>query len=81
MMGMKVWWGLNIVWLFIFSALTIFISIRDIDGSGLVQAPEIKMITLTILGIAFIVVALIQLILLYFVRKSAKSSLTKELYR
>lgn len=79
MMGMKIWWGLTFVWLFIFSALAIFISIRNMDGSGLVQTPEIKMITLIILGIAFIVVMLIQLILLYFVRKSTKNSLTKEL--
>jgi hypothetical protein len=70
---MKIWWAINIVWLFIFGALAVFISIRTIDGAGAVQTPEIKMITLGILGIAFIFVLLIQLLFLYFVRKSTKN--------
>lgn len=72
-MGIKLWWAINIVWVFIFGALAIFIGVRTIDGSGAVQTPEIKMITLGILGIAFIFVALVQLIFLYFVKKAQKT--------
>lgn len=74
---MKIWWITNIVWLFIFGALGIFIGVRDIDGAGMVQTPEIRLITFGILGIAFIFVALIQLFFLYFVKKSSKNNLTK----
>lgn len=69
---MKIWWATNIVWLFIFGALGIFIGIREIDGAGMVQTPEIRLITFGVLGIAFIFVVLFQLIFLYFVKKALK---------
>jgi len=78
-MGMKIWWATNIVWILIFSALAVFVGARNIDGAGVVQTPEIKMITFVILGIVFIVVLLFQLIFLYFVRKSTNKNLTKRL--
>lgn len=78
-MGMKIWWATNIVWLFIFGALGIFIGVRGIDGAGMVQTPEIRLISFGVLGIAFIFVVLIQLIFLYFVKKTSKNNLTKRL--
>ena len=75
-MGMKIWWVTSIVWLFIFGALGIFISVRDVDGAGMVQTPEIRLITFGILGIAFLFVALVQLVFLYAVRKSTKNNTT-----
>ncbi|MGE7942758.1 DUF3923 family protein [Lysinibacillus xylanilyticus] len=64
------WWAINIVWLFIFAVGAIFIGVREVDAAGVVQTPEIKMISFAVLGIVFIVVVLFQLIFLYFVRKS-----------
>lgn len=64
------WWAINIVWLFIFAVGAIFIGVREVDAAGVVQTPEIKMISFAILGIVFIVVVLFQLIFLFFVRKS-----------
>lgn len=78
-MGMKIWWATNIVWLFIFGALGVFIGVRGIDGAGMVQTPEIRLISFGVLGISFIFVVLIQLIFLYFVKKTSKNNLTKRL--
>ncbi|MGE6261027.1 DUF3923 family protein [Heyndrickxia sporothermodurans] len=68
-MKMKMWWVINIVWLFIFAVLAIFIGVRKVDGAGVVQTPEIRMVTFVIFGIVFIIVVLIQLVFLYFARK------------
>lgn len=78
-LGMKIWWATNIVWLFIFGALGVFIGVRGIDGAGMVQTPEIRLISFGVLGISFIFVVLIQLIFLYFVKKTSKNNLTKRL--
>lgn len=67
---MKIWWLINIAWLFIFAVGAIFIGVRKVDGAGAVQTPEIRMVSFVILGIVFIFIVLIQLISLYFVRKS-----------
>lgn len=64
------WWAINIVWLFIFAVGAIFIGVREVDAAGVVQTPEIKMISFAVLVIVFIVVVLFQLIFLFFVRKS-----------
>ncbi len=68
-MKMIVWWVINIVWLLIFAVGAIFIGVRNVDSAGVVQTPEIRMISFIILGILFVIVVLIQLILLYFFRK------------
>lgn len=70
MLKMGIWWLINIVWLLIFAVGAIFIGVRKVDGAGAVQTPEIRMVSFVILGIIFIIVVLIQLIFLYFVRKS-----------
>ncbi|MGE6261325.1 DUF3923 family protein [Heyndrickxia sporothermodurans] len=69
-MKMKIWWFINIVWLFIFATGAVFIGVRKVDGAGAVQTPEIRMISFAILGIVFIIVVLIQLVFLYFARKN-----------
>jgi len=79
---MKIWWALNIVWLFIFAAGAIVIGVRTVDFAGVVQTPELKMIAFIILGIVFLFVVLFQLILLIFIhfaRKGATNTSTKRL--
>jgi len=79
---MKIWWALNIAWLFIFAAGAIFIGVRKVDFAGVVQTSEIKMVSFIILGVAFLIVVLFQLILLiyfYSVRKSTINNSTRRL--
>ncbi|GAB0170011.1 DUF3923 family protein [Lysinibacillus sp. CTST325] len=79
---MKIWWALNIVWLFIFAAGAIFIGVREVDYTGVVQTPEVRMISFIILGIVFLFVVLFQLMLLifiHFVRKGQTNTSTKRL--
>ncbi|MEB2302115.1 DUF3923 family protein [Lysinibacillus xylanilyticus] len=79
---MKIWWALNIVWLFIFAAGAIFIGVRTVDFAGVVQTPELKMVAFIILGIVFLFVVLFQLILLIFIhfaRKGSTNTSTKRL--
>ena len=81
-MKMKIWWAINFVWLFIFAAGVIFIGVRKVDFAGVVQTSEIKMVSFIILGVAFLIVVLFQLILLiyfYFVRKSTVNNSTRKL--
>ncbi len=76
---MKIWWALNTVWLFIFAAGAIFIGVREVDYAGVVQTPEVKMISFIILGIVFLFVVLFQLLLLIFIhfaRKGTNKSLS-----
>ncbi|UPW85373.1 DUF3923 family protein [Lysinibacillus sp. Ag94] len=77
---MKIWWALNIVWLFIFAAGAIFIGLREVDFAGVVQTPEVRMVSFIILGILFLFVVLFQLMLLifiHFVRKGTTNTSTK----
>lgn len=81
-MGMKIWWALNIVWLFIFAAGALFVGLRTVDSAGVVQTPELKMVAFIILGIVFLFVVLFQLILLifiHFIRKGSTNTSTKRL--
>jgi len=79
---MKIWWALNIVWLFIFAAGALFVGLRTVDSAGVVQTPELKMVAFIILGIVFLFVVLFQLILLifiHFIRKGSTNTSTKRL--
>ncbi|WP_410797246.1 DUF3923 family protein, partial [Niallia circulans] len=51
---MKLWWIANVFWVVVFSILSIIIATRQIDGSGAVQTPEIRIITFIILAVPFV---------------------------
>ncbi len=68
---MKIWWLANIFWLISFAVVAIIVGTRNVDGAGIVQTPEIRIITFIILGVAFVFILLIQLIWFYFARKYA----------
>lgn len=76
MLMMKIWWAINFAWFFIFSAIALFIGVRNVDAAGIIQTADIKMISFVILGIIFLFVVMIQLIFLYFIRKSTKTIIT-----
>ncbi len=68
----RLWWVANVFWLVIFSILSIHIGIRQIDGAGAVQTPEIRFISFIVLGVAFVFILIMQLIWFYFVRRKRK---------
>ncbi|MFJ7735658.1 DUF3923 family protein [Lysinibacillus sp. NPDC097287] len=66
---MKLWWFANIFWLVVFALGAIIIGLREVDGAGIFQTPEIKTITFIMVGILFVIILFIQLVWLFFVKK------------
>jgi hypothetical protein len=69
---MKFWWISNFFWFILFAVTAIFIGIRDVDGAGVEQTPELRLLAFIVLGIAFLFVLVCQLVFLYLVRKTRK---------
>ena len=66
---MKLWWATSFLWLALFGATAVFISVREVDAAGVEQTPELRLIAFAVLGAAFIFILLCQLVFLYFARK------------
>ncbi|MFJ7952683.1 DUF3923 family protein [Lysinibacillus sp. NPDC096418] len=66
---MKLWWFANVFWLVMFALGAIFIGLREVDGAGISQTPEIKAITFIMVGILFVIIMFIQIVWLFFVKK------------
>ena len=69
---MKFWWISSFFWFILFTVTAIFIGVRDVDGAGVEQTPELRILAFIVLGIAFLFVLLCQLVFLYLVRKRPK---------
>ena len=61
---MKLWWVTSLLWLALFGATAVFIAVREVDGAGAVQTPELRLIAFAVLGVAFVFVLLCQLVFL-----------------
>ena len=68
-MKVKTWWIINVVWVILFAALTIWIMVRKIDGAGVQQSFPIKMMSLSIIGGLFVLVAICQLFVWKHIRR------------
>ncbi|QWI17663.1 DUF3923 family protein [Bacillus wiedmannii] len=67
------WWIGNIFWIITFGIWAAIIWLREVDGAGVTQTPELKLIAFIILLIAFILPLIIQVVwLLVNLRKSRK---------
>ncbi|MEI2317211.1 DUF3923 family protein [Bacillus paramobilis] len=67
------WWIGNIFWIITFGILAAIIGLREADGTGVTQTPELKLIAFIVLLIAFILPLIIQVVwLLVNLRKSRK---------
>ncbi|WP_188737935.1 DUF3923 family protein [Oceanobacillus neutriphilus] len=66
---MKIWWATSVFWVIFFTGASVVIGVRNVDGAGVVQTPELKMLAYIILGGFFVVVLVGQLLFLYFARK------------
>jgi len=71
---MKLWWATSLLWLALFGAIATFIAVREVDGAGAVQTPELRLIAFAVLGVAFVFVLLCQLVFLYFAKKRKSAS-------
>lgn len=71
---MKLWWASSFVWFVLFAATAIFVGVREVDGAGVVQTPEVRFVSFLVLGVAFIFILLCQLVFLYFARKRKTAS-------
>jgi len=60
------WWTTNVVWFMLFAVGTVVIWIREVDGAGVTQTPELKLIAFLVLLIAFIIPIIIQFVWLIF---------------
>ncbi|MCP9613298.1 DUF3923 family protein [Levilactobacillus brevis] len=58
----KTWMIVSIVEIFVFVLLSIFIFTRKVDESGLVQTPEVKMITWYVLDVPFVPLVIVQVV-------------------
>lgn len=56
------WWIANIFWFIIFAIGTAVIWLREVDGAGVTQTPELRLIAFVVLLIAFIFPLIIQVI-------------------
>ncbi|SCC43218.1 DUF3923 family protein [Bacillus wiedmannii] len=72
------WWIGNIFWIITFGILAAIIWLREVDGTGVTQTPELKLIAFIVLLIAFILPLIIQVVwLLVNLRKSRKNKAEK----
>ncbi|CAJ1187725.1 DUF3923 family protein [Companilactobacillus nantensis] len=65
---MKVWHGLNIFWLIMFLIGAVFIMVRNVDGAGAVQTPQVKLVSLAVLFGFYLFIWVCQFITLYFIK-------------
>lgn len=56
------WWIANIIWIIIFAVGTVVIWTREVDGAGVTQTPELKLVAFIVLLIAFILPIIIQVV-------------------
>lgn len=67
------WWIDNIFWIIVFGIWAAIIWLRDVDGAGVTQTPELKLVAFIVLLIAFILPILIQVVwLIVNLRKGRK---------
>lgn len=67
------WWLVSILEFLSFIGISIFLWLREIDGSGAVQTTEIKLINISILALFYTVPFVIQLIWLKVINNKKKS--------
>ncbi|MGG3447609.1 DUF3923 family protein [Bacillus nitratireducens] len=67
------WWIGNIFWIITFGILAAIIWLREVDGAGVTQTPELKSVAFIVLLITFILPIIIQVVwLIINLRKSRK---------
>lgn len=68
------WWIANIIWVVLFAAGTVVVWTREVDGAGVTQTPELKLVAFIVLLIAFIIPLSIQIVWLVVNLKKVKKN-------
>jgi hypothetical protein len=71
---MKLWWVTNVIWFILFVGLAVFIGVRNVDGTGAEQTPELRLVAFIVLGAFFAFILLCQFGFLYFIKKGKSAS-------
>ncbi|KRD84078.1 hypothetical protein ASE51_15210 [Bacillus sp. Root147] len=66
------WWIANMIWIILFAIGTVVVWTREVDGAGVTQTPELKLLAFIVLLIAFIFPLIIQVIWLIVNFKASK---------
>ncbi|AUO13487.1 DUF3923 family protein [Priestia megaterium] len=66
------WWIANMIWIILFAVGTAVVWTREVDGAGVTQTPELKLLAFIVLLIAFIFPLSIQVIWLIINFKASK---------
>ena len=66
---MKAWKISGLIWIILFVITAIFIMVRKVDGAGVVQTREIKLVTLGILAICAVLVAIPYIIWYIYLKR------------
>ncbi|MCQ5245483.1 MULTISPECIES: DUF3923 family protein [Lactobacillus] len=69
---MKAWKISGSIVLILFIVISIFLCVRKIDGAGVVQTPEMRIITLIIWGVFGLIILISYLIWLAILKHSKK---------
>ncbi|MGG0669154.1 DUF3923 family protein [Sporosarcina koreensis] len=56
------WWIANAFWIVVLAVGSAFIWLREVDGAGVIQTPEAKLVAFIVLLIAFIIPAILQVV-------------------
>lgn len=56
------WWVANAFWIVVLAVGSAFVWMREVDGAGVIQTPEAKLVAFIVLLIAFIIPVLIQVV-------------------
>ncbi|PVE74972.1 DUF3923 family protein [Priestia megaterium] len=66
------WWIANMIWIILFAVGTAVVWTREVDGAGVTQTPELKLLAFIVLLIAFIFPLIVQVIWLIVNFKASK---------
>ncbi|UWF56766.1 DUF3923 family protein [Staphylococcus hyicus] len=60
------WWIVTAFWFILYLSVSAFLWLREVDGTGTVQTPELKLIAIGIWSAFFIIPCIIQIIWFIF---------------
>ena len=66
------WWIANMIWIILFAVGTVVVWTREVDGAGVTQTPQLKLLAFIVLLIALIFPLIVQVIWLIFNFKASK---------
>lgn len=63
------WRSLTMAWVIIFVAGALFLQFRAVDGAGVIQTTELRLLTQLLWLALFLIIAMIQLVIWMFIKR------------